>query len=160
MNILGIHAGRVWYKGTKKTKIAEPEPENEMKDYVLLFCCVEKPDEVRPETTVTATVESILVRLGRLKARWVMLFPYAYLASDLGCPGISQLILMSIQVCLVVVGIETKRAAFGWYKEFEIKSTGHLMADFSLSVCPFIGGACDGECCPKKHEHLDAACHS
>lgn len=126
MKILGIHAGRVWYKITKKTKIVKPEPvpEDEMTDCVLLFCCVEKSDEISPEATVTATVESILVRLGRLKAKRVMLFPYAHLASDLGCPGISQWILRSIQMRLAEDGIDTKRAAFGWYKEFEIKSKG------------------------------------
>ncbi|MDU9375985.1 hypothetical protein McpSp1_05690 [Methanocorpusculaceae archaeon Sp1] len=157
MKILGIHADRVWYKVTKKTKMAEPEPipEDEMLDCVLLFCCVEKSDEVNPELTVSATVESICVRLGRLKAKRVMLFPYAHLASDLGCPGISQWILKTIQVRLSEEGVETKRAAFGWYKEFEIKSKGHPMADFSMSVCPFIGGACEGECCPKKQEHLE-----
>ncbi|MDV0442823.1 threonyl-tRNA synthetase editing domain-containing protein [Methanorbis rubei] len=157
MKILGIHADRVWYKVTKKTKIAEPEPipEDEMLDCVLLFCCVEKSDEVNPEVTVSATVESICVRLGRLKAKRVMLFPYAHLASDLGCPGISQWILKTIQARLSEEGVETKRAAFGWYKEFEIKSKGHPMADFSMSVCPFIGGACEGECCPKKQEHLE-----
>ena len=162
MKILGIHADRVWYKITKKTKMAEPEPvpEDEMADCVLLFCCVEKSDEASPEMTVSATVESIRVRLGRLKAQRVMLFPYAHLASDLGCPGISQWILKSIQSRLLADGIETKRAAFGWYKEFEIKSKGHPMADFSMSICPFVGGVCDGECCPKKQEQQEASCHS
>ncbi len=162
MKILGIHADRVWYKVTKKTKIAEPDPvrEDEMLNGVLLFCCVEKSDEVNPELTVTATVESILVRLGRLKAQRVMLFPYAHLASELGCPGISQWILKMIQGKLIAEGVDTKRAAFGWYKEFEIKSKGHPMADFSMSVCPFIGGTCEGECCQKKQEHLETAVHS
>lgn len=162
MKILGIHADRVWYKITKKTKMAEPEPvpEDEMADCVLLFCCVEKSDEASPEMTVSATVENIRVRLGRLKAQRVMLFPYAHLASDLGCPGISQWILKSIQARLLADGIETKRAAFGWYKEFEIKSKGHPMADFSMSICPFVGGVCDGGCCPKKQEQQEASCHS
>ncbi len=152
MKILGIHADRVWYKITKKTKIAEPEPipEDEMQDCVLLFCCVEKSDELNPDETVRSTVESIMVRLGRLKARRVMVFPYAHLAADLGCPGISQWILKTIQARLTENGVETKRAAFGWYKEFEIKSKGHPMADFSMSICPFVGGDCDGSCCPKK----------
>jgi threonyl-tRNA synthetase len=44
-------------------------------------------------------------------------------------------------------GIETKRAAFGWYKEFEIKSKGHPMADFSMTICPYAGGECDNKCC-------------
>jgi threonyl-tRNA synthetase len=132
MRILGIHADHVSYKVTKKTKIAEPDPikEDRMEDCVLLFASVEKSDEISPELTVSATVDSILVRLGRLGAKRVMLFPYAHLASDLGCPGISQWILKNIQSRLNEKGIETKRAAFGWYKEFEIKSKGHPMADF------------------------------
>ena len=61
-----------------------------MMDCVHLFCYVEMSDEASPEMTVSATVESILVLLGRLKAQRVMLFPYVHLASDLGCPGTSR----------------------------------------------------------------------
>jgi hypothetical protein len=84
-----------------------------------------------------------------------MLFPYAHLASDLGCPGVSQWILKSIQSRLIEEGIETKRAAFGWYKEFEIESKGHPMADFSLTVCPFAGGECDksSKCCQSESKN-------
>ncbi|MDD4423457.1 MULTISPECIES: threonyl-tRNA synthetase editing domain-containing protein [Methanocorpusculum] len=151
MKILGIHTDRVWYKVTKKTKIAEPDPvrEDEMENCVLLFASVEKSDELSPELTVTSTVESIKLRLSRLGATRVMLFPYAHLACDLGCPGVSQWILKTIQSRLIEEGIETKRAAFGWYKEFEIKSKGHPMADFSMTICPFAGGECESssKCC-------------
>lgn len=157
MRILGIHADRVWYKVTKKTKLAEPDPvrEDEMENCVLLFATVEKSDEVTPELTVASTVESVKLRLSRLGATRVMLFPYAHLASDLGCPGVSQWILKSIQSRLIEEGIETKRAAFGWYKEFEIKSKGHPMADFSLTVCPFAGGECDksSKCCQSESKN-------
>lgn len=146
MKILGIHTDRIWYKVTKKTKIAEPEPikEDSMENAVLLFMCVEKSDEISPEVIVNSSVESIKIRLLRLGAKKVMLFPYAHLASELGCPGISLWILKTIQARLTDDGIETKRAAFGWYKEFEIKSKGHPMADFSMNICPFANGECGG----------------
>jgi len=99
MRILGIHADHVSYKVTKKAKIAEPDPikEDKMEDCVLLFASVDKLDEISPELTVSAMVDSIMVRLGRLGAKRVMLFPYAHLASDFGCPGVSQWILKNIQ---------------------------------------------------------------
>jgi threonyl-tRNA synthetase len=149
MRILGIHTDRVYYKVTSKTKFAEPDPikEDEMENCVLLFASVEKLDEISPELTVSAAVDSIMIRLGRLGAKRVMLFPYAHLVSDLGCPGISQWILKNIQSRLTEKGIETKKAAFGWYKEFEIKSKGHPMADFSMTICPYAGGECDSKCC-------------
>ncbi len=108
----------MWYKVTTKTKIAEPDPvpEDEMENCVLLFATVEKSDERSPELTVTSTVESVRLRLSRLGVKRVMLFPYAHLASDLGCPGVSQWILETIQSRLIEEGIETKRTAFGWYK--------------------------------------------
>lgn len=154
MKILGIHADRVWYKVTKRTKIAEPDPvpEDFLTDCVLLFCSVEKCDEVSPEETVQATVASINVRLARLGAKRVMVFPYAHLSADLGCPGISQWILKTIQARLIAEGVETKRAAFGWYKEFEIKSKGHPMADFSMTICPKAGGECSGCCASEKQK--------
>lgn len=157
MKILGIHTDRVWYKVTKKTKIADPDPvrEDEMENCVLLFASVEKSDELSPELTVSATVDSIKLRLSRLGATRVMLFPYAHLASDLGCPGVSQWILKTIQSRLIEEGIETKRAAFGWYKEFEIKSKGHPMADFSMTICPFAGGECESssKCCQNESKN-------
>ncbi len=151
MKLLGIHANRVWYKVTKKTKVAEPDPipEDELENCVLLFTCVEKADEKNPEQTAKAAVEAIEKRMKTLGASRVMVFPYAHLASDLGCPGISLWLLKEIQKLLVRSGFEVKRAAFGWYKEFEIKSKGHPMADFSITICPMKNVECvkDIPCC-------------
>ena len=153
MKLLGIHADHVWYKITKKSKSAEPSPtpEDELKDCVLLFTCVEKSDEISPETTVQRAVLAIQKRMKNLGASRIMVFPYAHLASDLGCPGISLWILKAMQKELSEAGFETKRAAFGWYKEFEIKSKGHPMADFSISICALSATGCgkDAGCCKK-----------
>ena len=137
MKLLGIHADHVWYKVTKKSKSAEPSPvpEDSLENCVLLFTCVEKRDEESPETVVCNAVSAIRKRMQTLGASRVMIFPYAHLASDLGCPGISLWILREMQNALEGIGFSVKRAAFGWYKEFEIKSKGHPMADFSLSIC-------------------------
>lgn len=91
MKLLGIHADHVWYKVTKKSKSAEPSPvpEDSLENCVLLFTCVEKRDEESPETVVSNAVSAIRKRMQTLGASRVMIFPYAHLASDLGCPGIS-----------------------------------------------------------------------
>ena len=151
MKLLGIHADHVWYKVTKKSKSAEPEPvpEDSLDNCVLLFTCVEKADEISPEGVVRNAVPAIQKRMKNLGASRVMIFPYAHLASDLGCPGVSLWILKEMKKELEDAGFEVKRAAFGWYKEFEIKSKGHPMADFSLSVCAYADAGCEKKltCC-------------
>ena len=149
MKLLGIHTDHVWYRVTKKAKNAEsdPVPEDSLENCVLLSTCVEKIDEVNPMQSVEKAAELILKRLQTLGAKKVMVFPYAHLSSELGCPGISLWILKTLKTELEKAGVETKRAAFGWYKEFEIKSKGHPMADFSLTVCPFTDGNCQKNCC-------------
>ena len=151
MKLLGIHADHVRYKVTKKTSVAEPYPipEDELENCVLLFTCVEKSDEISPETAAQEATHAIQKRMKNLGASRIMVFPYAHLASDLGCPGISLWILKEMQKELSDAGFETKRAAFGWYKEFEIKSKGHPMADFSISICALAKEGCGKEsgCC-------------
>ena len=43
MRILSIHASRMWYHATQKTRLAEPITvrEDRMEECVVLFCCVE-----------------------------------------------------------------------------------------------------------------------
>ncbi len=55
-------------------------------------------------------------------------------------------ILRGLEIGLESEGIEVKRAPFGWYKEFEMKSKGHPLADLSMTICPYEGRECDFQC--------------
>ena len=131
MRILSIHASRIWYHATQKTKMAEPasSTEDTMTECVVLFCCVEKLDEKNPPSVIENAKKNVVARLFQLKVNKVMIYPYAHLTSTLGSPDCALCILKGLEVALQEEQIEVKRAPFGWYKEFEIRGKGHPLAD-------------------------------
>jgi hypothetical protein len=148
MRILSIHADRMWYHVTQKTKIAETTDQfdDEMEECVVLFCCIEKLDEKNPGRVIESAKQNILTRLDKLGVKKVMLYPYAHLTSTLGAPEVALAILTGLEASLRAEKIEVKRAPFGWYKEFEIRGKGHPLADLSMTICPYEGLECDFTC--------------
>ena len=94
---------------------------------------------------MTAT-QDVLEWLAKLKAARVMIFPFAHLTSTLSSPDVALTVLKSLEDGLKAAGIEVKRAPFGWYKEYDIKSKGHPLAERSMVICPYEGQACDFHC--------------
>jgi len=158
MRILSIHANRVWYHATQKTKMAEPvdQRDDDMENCVVLFCCVEKLDEKNPALIIENATKNVIARLGKLKADKVMIYPYAHLTSALGSPDCALCILRGLEDALRGEGIEVKRAPFGWYKEFGIHGKGHPLADLSMTICPYEGSECDFAC-PYCHHPIKEA---
>jgi hypothetical protein len=148
MRILAIHASHIDWKATRKTKFAEPidKKDDSMDNCVVLFSCVEKQDEVEPSRVVEGATHEIRKRLDMLKVNRVMVFPFAHLASSLGKPETALDILKGLEKSLAEHGCEVKRAPFGWYKEYGLKSTGHPLSELSMSICPYEGKGCDALC--------------
>lgn len=148
MRILSIHASRMWYHATQKTKMAEPDckGEDEMDNCVVLFCCVEKLDERNPALVIGNAKKNIMTRLSGLKVDKVVIYPYAHLTSTLGSPDCALGILKGLEESLRAESVDVKRAPFGWYKEFEIHGKGHPLADLSMTICPYEGTECDLTC--------------
>lgn len=148
MRILSIHADRMWYHATEKTKIAEltEKMNDDMAECVVLFCCVEKIDEKNPDLVIESATKNILARLVKLKVTKVMIYPYAHLTSTLGSPDCALSILKGLEESLRGGSIDVKRAPFGWYKEFMIHAKGHPLADLSMTICPYEGTECDFHC--------------
>lgn len=148
MRILSVHSTYIRYRATRKTPVAEPidRKEDRMEDCVVLFCSVEKLDEINPALVVAGAKKGVLKRLGPLKVNRVMIFPYAHLTSTLSAPAVALGILTALERELRDASVEVKRAPFGWYKEFEMKSKGHPLADLSMAICPYEGRECDFEC--------------
>ncbi|WP_321506626.1 threonyl-tRNA synthetase editing domain-containing protein [uncultured Methanoregula sp.] len=148
MRILSIHATRMWYHATQKTKLAEPADirEDQMEECVVLFCCVEKLDEKNPGRVIESALAGVRKRLGMLHVNRVLIYPYAHLTSTLGSPPVALKILRGLESALTKAGFDVKRAPFGWYKEFEIRGKGHPLADLSMTICPYEGSECDFTC--------------
>ncbi|MGA9138975.1 MAG: threonyl-tRNA synthetase editing domain-containing protein [Methanocella sp.] len=148
MRIVAIHADRMSYKANRKTKFAEEiaAKEDSLDDCVVLLSSVERLDEVNPGLVIESAKKDILQWLARLKATRVMIFPFAHLTSTLSSPVVALEVLKSLETGLTEAGIEVKRAPFGWYKEYDIKSKGHPLAERSMVICPYEGQACDFHC--------------
>ncbi len=148
MRILAIHADMIRYRVRKRTPLAEDidTKEDEMTDCVVLFSCVEKLDEVNPGRVIGCAGKSVRERLSKLKVNRVMIFPYAHLTNTLSSPTTAMEVLVGLESGLREEGIDVKRAPFGWYKEFEIKSKGHPLSDSSVTICPYEGCDCDFQC--------------
>lgn len=148
MRILAIHAEKISYKANRKTKFAEPieKKEDEMANCMVLLSSVEKLDETDPLAVIQGATHEVLKRLEMIKVNRVMIFPYAHLTSTLSSPPIALQILKGLDESLKAHGIEVKRAPFGWYKEYDIKSTGHPLSELSMTICPYEGKKCDFLC--------------
>jgi threonyl-tRNA synthetase len=165
MRILSIHADTLWYRATKKTRMAEMigGKEDRMNECVVLFSCVEKLDERNPQMVITSACKNVLDRLQKLKVNRVMIYPYAHLTSTLGSPECALHILKGLEAELRSCSVEVKRAPFGWYKEFGLQAKGHPLADLSMTICPYEGTECDFQCphCknPIKEEDVERRKH-
>ncbi len=148
MRILAIHADHMSYKANRKAKFAEEiaSREGAMEDCVVLLSSVEKLDEVNPHLVTQAAKVSVIQWLAKLKVTRVMIFPFAHLTSTLSSPEVALTVLKSLEAGLKEAGVEVRRAPFGWYKEYDIKSKGHPLAERSMVICPYEGQACDFHC--------------
>jgi len=148
VRILAIHAEKISYKADRKTKFAEPieKKEDEMANCVVLLSSVEKLDETDPQAVIQGATHEVLKKLDLIKVNKVMIFPYAHLASTLSSPPVAMQILTGLNDSLKAHGVEVKRAPFGWYKEYDIKSTGHPLSESSMTICPYEGKKCDFLC--------------
>jgi threonyl-tRNA synthetase len=147
IRLLLIHADKISYKATQRTKVAEEieATEDSMEDCLVVFSSVEKLDELNALGVADAAKSSIVDVLCKLKENRVMLFPFAHLTSTLSTPQVALQILLALEA-LKKEGFTVKRAPFGWNKKFDIKSKGHPLAVLSKVICPYGKMECDFLC--------------
>lgn len=148
IKLLLIHADKISYKVTQRTKVAEDieSTEDSMEDCLVVFASIEKLDELNAAGVTSAANNSIVDVLGKLKENRIMLFPFAHLTSTLSTPQVALEILQSLEDGFRKDGFTVKRAPFGWNKKFEIKSKGHPLAVLSKVICPYSKTECDLLC--------------
>ena len=137
MRTLLIHADRFGYALKERTKMAEDWPQDKMSasfDEVLVaFITVEKRDS-DVDAIAQQAANDIAELVGKVKAQRVVVYPYAHLSSDLADPALAISVLKALTDKLVAKGIEAHRAAFGWYKSFDIKCKGHPLSELSREI--------------------------
>jgi threonyl-tRNA synthetase len=153
MRLLLIHSDHIEYEAKKPTSMAEDAKNlrDSMDEALVAFCAVEAADEDDMGDVVDQAVADIAKTASQLDCPRVMVYPYAHLASDLATAGAAIEALDAVSEGLSLLGLEVKRAPFGWYKAFTLSCKGHPLSELSRSIVP--GGEKEEAVAKKEVEH-------
>ncbi len=137
MKILLVHCDSLQWEPTKKAIKSAEELENKesvkVDDCLAVFSAVEKPDEKNPEKIVEEYVKNVKDVAGQVKAKNIVLYPYAHLSSNLSSVEIALSVLKKAEAELKK-DFKVWRAPFGWYKKFTVVSKGHPLSELSREL--------------------------
>lgn len=139
MKTLNLHVDYIKFKPLKKAlksigELSEKDKkEKEVKEALVVLTAVEKGDNNIPKV-VKELVENVKDIASQVKAKNIVLYPYAHLSKDLGSPEIAQEVLEKTEKALDKEGFKVVRAPFGYYKEFELKVKGHPLSELSREI--------------------------
>ena len=137
MKILTLHCDYIKFKPLKKA-IKAPEELKEkgeivVKEPLVVLTAVEKGDN---DKTISQLIDAIKKTAGEVKAKNIVLYPYAHLSSKLADPQTALEYLVEAEHALKKHGFDVTRAPFGYYKEFELKVKGHPLSELSKEFNP------------------------
>ena len=134
MKILAIHADHLDFEA-KKQAIKDPEPTDNpkasVKECLVVFMSVEKPDEADQAAVVQELVDQVRDIAEKVNTKRIVLYPYAHLSSDLADLKVAKQVLLDAHEAVQKAGFEVSHAPFGWYKSFEISCKGHPLSELS-----------------------------
>ena len=137
MKTLNLHVDYNEWQGLKKAlKSMEDLPEEEIaktkvEEALVILTAIEKNDSLE---ILDEYIENIKDISEKVKAKNIVLYPYAHLSRDLGKPAIAIEILKAAEKELLKEGYSVKRAPFGYYKSFEMKVKGHPLSELSREI--------------------------
>jgi len=141
LRILLIHCEKFEYNAREKAvekaeDLDESNRAGRFENVLVVFTSVEKEDAKDPESVAEQAGREILDVFKTVKAERVLLYPYAHLSSELADAVSAMSVLKRVHEKLSEKGVETHRAAFGWYKSFTLVNKGHALAELSRSIKP------------------------
>jgi threonyl-tRNA synthetase len=130
MRLLQLHSDFIEYQPIAK-EIEEAEAnisggKVRLEDLVVTFVAIEIGDD---ETFARAAIKEIGNYLTAVKAKRLLIYPYAHLTSDLASAEHALRVILSIEKFAKERWVDVHRAPFGWTKAFEIKVKGHPLAE-------------------------------
>ncbi len=137
MKTLNLHCDYIRFKGLKPAlkTIEELSPnqilEGESKDCLVVMIAVEKGDFL--SESVDKLIENVKDISSQVKAKNIVLYPYAHLSKDLGKPELAVEIFSKVKEKLEK-DFDVLSAPFGYYKEFELKVKGHPLSELSREI--------------------------
>ena len=133
MKIITLHCDYIRFKALKKAlKSAEEleiKDEVEVKEPLVILTAVEQGDS---EETVKELVNAVEKTAIEVKAKNIVLYPYAHLSPNLANPELALSLLKKTESQLSKK-FNVTRAPFGYYKSFELKCKGHPLSELSKS---------------------------
>jgi len=140
MKILSLHCDYIKFKPVKKA-IKQPEElseerkkEKEIKEVLVIFTAVEKQDESN-KNILNQYIKNVEELAQQVKAKNIVLYPYAHLSSQLSAPSFAQSLMQDAEKKMKEnKKYNIERAPFGYYKEFELKCKGHPLAELSREI--------------------------
>ncbi len=137
MKILTLHCDYIRFKPLQKA-IKKPEEIKEkgaieVKEPLVVLIAVEKGDN---DKTVAQLLDAIKKTAAEVKAKNIVLYPYAHLSPNLANPDTALEYLVEAEQVLKKERYSVTRAPFGYYKEFELKVKGHPLSELSKEFHP------------------------
>ena len=137
MKLLLLHTDFIEWEPKKKAissaEKADKKPVK-VKEALVVFCSVEKPDQGKSKQVASNASKEILKVAANVKASKIVLYPYVHLSQEPSNPETALKVLDSVEGNLKAKKLKVYRAPFGWYKAFNIKVKGHPLAELSRSV--------------------------
>src|SRR3989338_6450864 len=137
MKILLMHCDWVEWEAAKKAiksaeELSDKKPVK-VEDCLVVFTAVEKPDEKDQKKIVEEYIKNIKDVAGQVKAKNIVVYPYAHLSSNLSSLESAFHVLKQAEAEL---GKEFKvwRAPFGWYKKLSLSAKGHPLSELSREI--------------------------
>jgi len=138
MKFLSLHVDYIRFKPLKKAlkkieALTEKDKKaHEIKEALAILVAVEKVDK-NVDEVVKKFVENVKEIAVQVKAKNIVLYPYAHLSSNLAAPEIAVDVLEKAEKELKK-SFNVVRAPFGYYKEFEMKVKGHPLSELSREI--------------------------
>lgn len=133
MKILTLHCDYITFQANKKAFKDAPEltdaekKSHTVKECLVVLTSIEHGDS---QKELDAMLASVKKTAGEVKAKNIVLYPYAHLSSHLAKPTVAIDMLKKAEQALEEDYAVT-RAPFGYYKTFELKCKGHPLSELS-----------------------------
>ena len=137
MKILLLHCDWVEWEPTKKAiKSAEDLADKKavkVEDCLVVLTAVEKTDEKDSIKSVQEYVKNVKEVADMVKAKNIVIYPYAHLSSNLSSVEIAQSVLNGAEKELAK-DFKVWKEPFGWYKKLSLAAKGHPLSELSRQI--------------------------
>ncbi len=135
MKILLLHSDFIEFEPREKAikQAEEAGAKQRVDECLVILTAVEASDENNPEQASRNLAEEIKKVAEDVRAKNIVLYPYAHLSKELASPGTALTVFKEAEKILRK-DFSVVRAPFGWYKKFSVSVKGHPLAELSREI--------------------------